>query len=94
MTAPKRWTKKGPRGFECLDCGTNTSTICEYYMVHSYLWHLANPDRPEGMLCIGCLENRIGRQLRSGDFIHAPINIEGAFGFVHSQRLRNRLETP
>jgi Protein of unknown function (DUF2695) len=55
--------------FSCKDCG------CDYdenYMVHEKLWktHGVGDDH----LCIGCLEKRIGRQLRRQDFIDAPIN--------------------
>jgi hypothetical protein len=56
----------------CLDCRAQT-LFAEYYMVHEALWHQANP-AADGMLCVGCLEERIGRMLTSADFIDAPIN--------------------
>jgi hypothetical protein len=42
-----------------------------------------------GMLCIGCLENRIGRKLRRTDFSEYPINNDGKY--PRSERLKNRL---
>ena len=76
--------------FDCLDCERNTCLIDEYYMVHKKLWLLANP-KDVGMLCIVCLENRIGRTLSSSDFTEAPINcIEGLWR-PHSRLLYSRL---
>lgn len=74
--------------FDCLDCGVNTLSIDEYYMVQFGLWDKATSSARSGMLCIGCLETRIGRTLTSEDFIEAPINY-GFFGA--SQRMRDRL---
>jgi hypothetical protein len=54
----------------------------EYYMVHDEVWAeagmrtgLIHPYGGGGdYLCIGCLENRIGRRLRANDFTGAPVN--------------------
>lgn len=62
--------------FPCNDCGIDTLGY-EYYMVHDHVWidQAGMTGEPyEGFLCIGCLEKRIGRMLKSGDFIHWPIN--------------------
>jgi hypothetical protein len=69
--------------FSCKDCG------CDYdesYMVHKKLWkaHGVGDDH----LCIGCLEKRMGRQLRRQDFTDAPINEIDA---QMSLRLQDRL---
>lgn len=74
--------------FNCLDCQQNTSVLNEYYMVNFSLWIQCVPE-DEGMLCIGCLETRLGRQLVSTDFIEAPIN-DGTF-MPHSERLSSRI---
>ena len=74
-------------GFICKDCQVDTLHIDEYYMVTDGVWELANPQR-RGMLCIGCLENRLGRQLTASDFTAAPIN-NGVF--PQSERLAARL---
>jgi hypothetical protein len=60
----------------CLDCRTETTFAKgneEYYMIHNELWAQANP-QINGMLCIGCLEIRLGRTLTSEDFTDASIN--------------------
>ena len=85
------WVEKW--AFFCVDCGVDTGAIDEYYIVNDRVWYQAWPDYTQngypgdGMLCIGCLERRLGRTLASGDFEHLPINNE-----LHgSSRLRDRL---
>lgn len=73
--------------FDCKDCGINTLYSGEYYMVEDYIWDATQAG--SGMLCIGCLENRIGRKLQSSDFSNAPLNKDG-FG-MKSERLQKRL---
>lgn len=76
----------------CIDCGVDTAEIREYYMIRSEVWlgaGMKHDHEPgDGMLCIGCLENRIGRRLVASDFPDYPIN-RGAFR--QSDRLRNRM---
>lgn len=45
----------------------------EWYMVTPQIWAAAGAS-PDGFLCIGDLEKRIGRPLRRADFTAAPIN--------------------
>ena len=74
----------------CLDCGNRTAFNrkgWEYYMVHNVLWAKTNP-LIDGMLCIGCLESRIGRILTSDDFTNAPLNQPSR---RNSTRLASRL---
>jgi hypothetical protein len=66
----------------CIDCGTDTTD--EYYMVKDDVWSIGEHD---GLLCIGCLERRIERQLTPTDFIDCPLNWEGP----KSDRIRSRL---
>lgn len=83
--------KTGPSSvWHCLDCGASTAEdgLNEYYMVQAAVWHAANPGR-KGMLCIGCLEARLGRRLTPEDFTSAPIN---SIKEWHSERLRSRIE--
>lgn len=78
--------------FSCIDCGVDTSSangIMEYYMVHNHIWLKVNPDSA-GMLCIGCLENRLGRTLTGKDFTDARVNWH--LQMYHSDRLTNRLK--
>ena len=59
-------------------------------MVNDDLWEVATDDfGGDGMLCIGCLENRLGGLLTKDDFTAAPVN--DLWGQVGSTRLRNRL---
>jgi hypothetical protein len=70
--------------WDCAECGTSTRE--EYYMVHDYLWEAYGR---EPFLCIGCLEDRMGRELWSGDFTHWPIN--NVNQWEKSDRLMERL---
>lgn len=74
--------------FKCVDCSTNTHAIDEYYMVKDPVWKEAGMTK--GMLCIGCLETRLRRELTFEDFTPAPINLVGVF-FKQSKRLYDRL---
>jgi hypothetical protein len=62
------------RHFACVDCGADTLRLGEYYMVWRDVWAAAGPDCDDGMLCIGCLEARLGRRLSTLDFTDASIN--------------------
>jgi hypothetical protein len=79
----------------CADCGVDALSLGEWYMVWDEIWDRAwiNRSRPPagGILCIGCLETRLGRTLTAPDFTDAPISIP--LKSVMSKRLRNRLTT-
>ena len=77
-----------PSENDCMDCGLDTLAMNEYYMVKKKIWKIVNPG-VDGMLCIGCLEDRLGRQLTAADFTKAPLNHNGKT--VQSDRLINRL---
>ena len=100
---PQPPMKKG----ECCDCGVETFDIDEYYMVNHDVWAAANGHtcaalgcfaKPRDtyhlhprMLCIGCLETRLGRQLCRDDFMPtAGCNFDPA----QSPRLAARLRSP
>jgi hypothetical protein len=70
----------------CAKCGCDYD---EFYMVHDHVWAAGSLDKYDGWLCVGCLENRLGRKLRPDDFNDAPINREIATD--QSLRLRDRL---
>lgn len=79
--------------FHCADCGVYTSEhnggISEYYMIHNHLWKAAIGNEHIHMLCIGCLEDRLGRTLTKADFTSVPVNsIQN-----QSERLVDRLTT-
>lgn len=87
------------RQTRCRDCRTETlsgepGVPCECYMVTNDVWAAAG--NPQGCLCIGCLERRIGRQLTRADFTDAMMNdlaitdVDYAWSW-RSERLRDRL---
>jgi hypothetical protein len=51
--------------WSCFTCQRDTFAIGEDYYVVDELWYSYGV---EGMLCIGCLEARLGRQLIAADF--------------------------
>ena len=73
--------------FLCLDCSADTCETDEYYMIHDHVW-TAVAGKDDGMLCIGCLETRLGRTLIPADFKDAPVN-HGFF--TQSRRLYKRM---
>ncbi|MDO8571929.1 MAG: hypothetical protein Q7R79_04590 [bacterium] len=79
---------KSRRKFLCVDCGIDTGKIHEHYFIKTELWLTVMPTI-EGMLCIGCLEKRLGRRLSKKDFTDARIN-DPYYG-AKSQRLISRL---
>lgn len=76
----------------CADCGVDTNEIHEYYMVTDLVWQLYAEDVDAGLLCIGCLEDRMGRELDAGDFSDCLLN-ELDMGWRKSDRLIERLTT-
>lgn len=77
---------------DCADCGVNTWILREFYMVHPDLW--SQYGAGDGMLCIGCLEGRMDRQLVPADFTGARINTAPEGGlWDRSERLRDRLDS-
>lgn len=75
--------------FLCLGCKKDTGKMGEHYFIKDEVWLQVHKSKT-GMLCIGCLEKRLGRQLNAGDFTDCYIN-HVAFG-TKSQRLLNRLK--
>lgn len=73
--------------FMCKDCGMNTAPMAgnEYYAVTDEVWKAGKGRRH--VLCIGCLETRIGRKLKGADFPMLSIN----FIFPWSARLASRM---
>lgn len=74
--------------FLCLDCEIDTGKIHEHYFIVTDLW-LSVVGSKNGMLCVGCLESRIGRLLTKFDFPDVTIN--NPKYEAKSQRLMDRL---
>jgi hypothetical protein len=64
----------------CVDCDYDTFSGREYYIVQDAIWKAAAAASPRlpgglGLLCIGCLERRLGRELTRADFeLDNPLN--------------------
>jgi hypothetical protein len=91
-----------PSQVRCADCGLATITAGEWYMVGNGVWDEAWLGRREPgwrhvpfceILCIGCLEARLGRTLTAHDFTDAPVNDLNS-GKHFSDRLLDRLTRP
>jgi hypothetical protein len=89
---------RGYLGAPCADCGVGTFTLGEWYMVKDEVWDQAWIGRRkpwhgrvpgQEILCIGCLEQRLGRTLMCCDFTDAPINDSNQDNI--SERMRDRL---
>lgn len=59
----------------CDGCGYETLKIpFEWYTVHDAVWAAAGLRTHDAVLCVGCLEERLGRRLTPDDFRAVPIN--------------------
>lgn len=63
---------KSKRKWLCVDCYRNTHL--EHYYVKNNVWYREAQMSEIGMLCIACLEIRIGRRLVPNDFTNTHIN--------------------
>jgi hypothetical protein len=75
----------------CDDDGRPIENGWEWYMVTAEVWDAANRDgHAPQYLCIGCLENRVGRRLAPDDFASVPLNQPS---WIATRRLLDRLGT-
>jgi hypothetical protein len=80
----------------CADCGFGCAGGGEWYMVKDELWEKAWAGRRkpwhalpgQQVLCIGCLEARLGVALTKDDFMDVPLNTDDRY---RSERLLDRL---
>jgi hypothetical protein len=56
------------RRWHCLDCGLDTIKAGHYYMVADHVWAASGLLGDGGMLCLDCLQRRLGRELVLQDF--------------------------
>jgi hypothetical protein len=78
----------------CRDCGVDTFEINEYYMLLNEIWQECIPEEKSALLCIKCVEKRLGRKLTSADFSVCPLNTHPAdvtFPNLKSNQLLLRL---
>lgn len=83
-------TPKEKSDFDCNDCTDNVDDTGEYYMVLNSVWKEAIKNTKVKMLCIGCIESRLGRLLVKDDFTECHLNRDARDG-QKSDRLKNRL---
>lgn len=58
-----------PNGSICMDCGLNTSKLREHFMLEQDTWDsIIKLSERDGMLCVGCVEIRLGGMLQPQDF--------------------------
>lgn len=69
------------KGYWSTTCDGCKDKNCPYMIKHS-LWKKVAKDN-DFLLCLFCVESRLGRKLYKRDFIEAPINL-GIFGFHYS----------
>lgn len=75
--------------FNCEDCKQNLVHLGEFaYIVNDNVWNDAGKAR---MLCVKCLEKRIGRQLTKKDFEDMPLN-NPKYDNIRSNRLKKRMQ--
>lgn len=70
------------RRLVCRDCNCHD----EGYMVEDHVWQEAHPEGRKGLLCLHCLEERLGRPLEAEDFTNALINLPILFGMRTAAR--------
>lgn len=63
---------RSKRKWLCVDCTRNTKF--EHYFVNNNVWFVQAKMPEQGMLCVDCIEHRIGRRLNKFDFTDAHIN--------------------
>lgn len=56
-----------------MDCGKDTLESSEYFHLKDSIWRRINP-LIIGMMCLECVEDRLGRPLCRADFSSAPVN--------------------
>jgi hypothetical protein len=90
--ADKEHTKYYDQQRRCVDCGIQTYTQAhEFYLVCDKVWKQTGLGKNGGMLCIGCLEHRLGRELVRADFVANDINLNRTQ--TRSPRLQARLKS-
>lgn len=90
LTRPRRRFRPSP--FRCMDCNVDTFRS-EYYMLKHEIWdYIVSFENSRKMLCIGCVEERLGRELTGSDFLDCPANELSKKGYwPSSDRLQDRL---
>jgi hypothetical protein len=73
------------QSFLCVDCDIDTLAVGEYYMVTDSCWRRAG--NVDGMLCIVCLEKRLGKPLTARNFTTCELNWSNALSRSAASKL-------
>lgn len=64
----------------CMDCGKDTwVSVKDYYMVKDCIWEKYAWDVGEGMLCVDCMEERIGHKLTKNELTLCLLNYDNPY---------------
>ena len=67
-------SKSGDDNWLCEDCGKDCFVgNVDYYMVKHDIWHKYGLGESRGMLCMSCIEERIGHKLTKDDILDCPL---------------------
>lgn len=69
-----------------MDCGVDVWG--EYFVIRHELWAEVVGDSHAGLICVMCLEDRMGRRLQPSDFLDVPAN---DLGWRKTRRLLERM---
>ena len=74
-------TKKEKRHWNCFDCDKDTwQDLRDYYMVEDDIWDKYAPGL-RVMLCLKCLEKRLGHKLGIKEITFCPLNLDNPYTF-------------
>ena len=62
-----KWARS-PDRYLCRDCRREVQAIGEYCMLKEQIWYRTGLGSIGGVLCLRCIEHRLGRLLRRRDF--------------------------
>ena len=73
--------KKEKKHWACVDCKKDTwANVKDYYMVEDKIWDKYGSGL-RTMLCIQCLEKRIGHKLGIKEITFCPLNFDNPYTF-------------
>lgn len=87
---PAKLSRKQLARYRCNDCSVNVVTIGEFYMTPPEIWEGELGLGWDDNLCIGCLETRLGRKVRTWLEI-VPVSGQYRWSKPTSERLMDRL---
>lgn len=91
-----KWTRYIHDLHLCEDCELNVFEMREYYMIHDMVWgSVVRQEHQHILLCIGCIEARLGRTLTPADFTFCGVNVcANKKSMRLLDRMGNKLDVP